>query len=167
MDQRVDATPADGTQTDGPRWDQGAADATADSAAPDSTTADSAAPDSTQPDSAAADLPAPDLMPTLDLVAADTGASNPCGTGYKMVGQFATWCGKVNVHTVSGGSWKVDSDCKSGCGLNTVTYCQKFWSTATKVVSVPVDSTLKPFTTAGCATVYMSRGGNQYACCAP
>jgi hypothetical protein len=178
VDQLLDAPPADGTQTDSAPPDRGAADAAADLAVPDSAPPDSAVPDSALPDSAApdatiidltptADLAASDSSPTVDLAASDTGATNPCGAGFKLVGQFATWCGKVNVHTVSGGSWKVDSDCKSGCNLKTVTYCKKFWSTATKVVSVPVDTTLKPFATAGCKTTYMHRGGNQYACCAP
>ena len=90
-----------------------------------------------------------------------------CPAGTNLLGQYATWCGKVNVHT-QGTAWVSDSDCSSGCNIHTVNYCQKFWPGATvqQVLPAPT-SDLKPFKTGGCANTYPSIGHAQYACCAP
>jgi hypothetical protein len=90
-----------------------------------------------------------------------------CGEGYALVVQYATWCGKVNVHS-EGDAWVTDSDCTSGCNINTVDYCQKFWPEADAQVTVePVPGELKTFKDAGCGGGYDHEGFAQYACCAP
>jgi hypothetical protein len=68
----------------------------------------------------------------------DTSFVDPvCGLNLVKVGEYSLWCGKVNEHTVDGGSWEPDADCTSGCNITGVDYCKKFYPTATAVVSVP------------------------------
>ncbi len=102
--------------------------------------------------------------------AAGAGGDAPidpiCGAGMVVVGQFATWCGLVNTHTLPGGGWAPDSDCSSGCNVNDVEYCKKFWPEAVSEVAVPPSET-KAFPQAGCGMSYSGAGQNQYACCAP
>jgi hypothetical protein len=94
-----------------------------------------------------------------------TAAVCPSGTG--LVGQYATWCGKVNLHT-QGSGWASDSDCTSGCNINTVSYCQKFWPGATtqQLFSVTPSDT-KIWQDAGCSGGYPRVAQQQYACCVP
>lgn len=96
-----------------------------------------------------------------------------CGAGSIQLGEYATWFGKVNLHRVTGGSWLVDDDCASGANINTVTYCQKFWSTTTRQVQLAAPtSDLKPFTSGGnaapaCGGIAPYAGQAQFACCTP
>jgi hypothetical protein len=91
-----------------------------------------------------------------------------CGQGMDVVGQYATWCGKVNVHQTDDGTWVSDSDCTSGCNINTVSYCQKFWPTSTTQVALEKPSSdNKVFEDWGCSSGFASPGQAQYACCAP
>lgn len=89
-----------------------------------------------------------------------------CGAGMELVGEFATWCGLVNTHTDGLGGWITDSDCTSGCDVNDLNYCQKFWPSSTSIVEVSPSGT-KTFFDAGCNLNYNGAGFNQYACCAP
>ena len=105
--------------------------------------------------------------PVSDLLSAATAPAASCPAGTDLVGQYATWCGKVNVHT-QGSSWVPDSDCSSGCNINTVNYCKRFWPGATVQQVLPAPSSdTKPFQTAGCNRSYPAVGQAQYACCAP
>jgi hypothetical protein len=95
-------------------------------------------------------------------------ADELCGAGFRAVGEYATWCGKVNVHTTPDASWRSDSDCTSGCNLNTVAYCKKLWHESSHQVnreSPTAES--KTFQDAGCSSAYVHTGFNQYICCAP
>ena len=91
-----------------------------------------------------------------------------CGAG-TVVGEYSEWCGKVDVHNGGGISttWAADSDCQSGCNQPGVTYCQKFFPTATSFVEIPVDRVLKPFGTQACNVAYTAQGVTEYACCGP
>ncbi|MBN9686412.1 MULTISPECIES: hypothetical protein [unclassified Corallococcus] len=84
-----------------------------------------------------------------------TSCPYDCGSSPGTVlGRFSQWCGKVNSHTSSNGSWTPDSDCSSGCNIGGVGYCQKFWPGSTVIRQVPVSS--KPtsaWATAGCGPV--------------
>jgi hypothetical protein len=92
-----------------------------------------------------------------------------CPVDMVLVGQFATWCGKVNVHTdLQTGSWVTDDDCKSGCIDGGVEYCNTCYPKASvkKVVEIDVSKEKKPFMTAGCNIEYPHPGQKQFACCA-
>ena len=90
-----------------------------------------------------------------------------CPAGQRLVGRFATQCGMVNVHAEPAGPWSVDADCSSGCNVNDVGYCQRFWPESVSVGPMPVEPVSKPFTDAGCGTVFDVQGQAQYGCCAP
>ena len=60
-----------------------------------------------------------------------------CGLNMVKVGEYSLWCGKVNEHLDAQGAWQPDADCTSGCNVTGVGYCQKFYPTATAVVTVP------------------------------
>jgi len=91
-----------------------------------------------------------------------------CSEGNVLVGQFATWCGKVNVHTDPvTGEWMVDDNCVSGCNVGGVDYCQKFYPETSEIVEIEVSPEDKPFTSAGCSVEFPDSGGAQFACCAP
>jgi len=178
-----DSVVADGTADVGADAgiDDAAPDSSVDSAAPDSSvdsavddasvdgSVDSAVGDSnvdssvdSGPVDVSSDRPAADS--TVDSGPPDSSVDStigPCGGGFNAVGMFATWCGKVNVHSEPAG-WVVDSDCTSGCGVNGASYCQKFWPGASKRVEVAPDATLKPFATAGCASTNPHRGKKQF-----
>jgi hypothetical protein len=105
--------------------------------------------------------------------APDATTSAACGSGFVQLGEYATWYGKVNVHRATGGAWVVDADCSSGADVNDVSYCQKFWPSATKQTQLAaVTSDTKPFTSGGgvspaCGGIALHPGQNQFACCAP
>jgi hypothetical protein len=80
------------------------------------------------------------------------------------VGRFATWCGKVNVHTEPGGTWVTDPGCSNGCGVLGAGYCQLFYPTTTHAFEVPLSSACKPFNNAGCTDVFMEVGQHEYVC---
>jgi hypothetical protein len=91
-----------------------------------------------------------------------------CGDGYYVIGEFATHCGLVNVHTNDLGEWETDVDCSSGCNINSLSYCQKFWPEAASLVQRSSStSELKTFWDAGCNLDYELYGEYQYLCCAP
>jgi hypothetical protein len=92
---------------------------------------------------------------------------DPCGPEEMIVGEYATWCGKVNVHRDWDGDWVGDDDCSSGCNINGAPYCQAFWPEATRAQGVPVSPEEKPFETGGCRAVTPGPGTGQAACCAP
>jgi hypothetical protein len=97
-----------------------------------------------------------------------TQATDACPEDTVLVGQFATWCGKVNVYTdPKTGSWMIDKNCNSGCNSAGVKYCNKYYPSAKKVVQIDVSEEKKPFMTAGCKIEYPHKGQNQFACCAP
>jgi hypothetical protein len=91
-----------------------------------------------------------------------------CGVGKVQVGAYSLWCGKVNMHFDAESGWLHDSDCTSGCNVSGVGYCQKFYPTATSVVTVPQLET-KDWKNAGCADSAPDGAGisGQAACCAP
>ncbi len=91
-----------------------------------------------------------------------------CGVNMVQVGAYSLWCGKVNMHTNSDGLWLNDADCSSGCNVVGVGYCQKFYPSATTVVSVPQLVT-KDWKNAGCADSTPDGPGisGEAACCAP
>jgi hypothetical protein len=100
--------------------------------------------------------------------AADSASTCPGTT--TLLGEYATWQGKVNVHRAPGAAWAVDDDCASGAEKNTVLYCQKFWDAATVQHDAPVSDVLKPFANGGntapnCGGLLLYRGDNQFACC--
>ncbi len=81
-----------------------------------------------------------------------------------VLGRFATWGGKVNVHTNAAGEWEVDSDCRSGENENDIEYCRKFWPDTAEIQRVEVSSELKPFMTSGCRATYWRKGEKEYEC---
>jgi hypothetical protein len=110
--------------------------------------------------------------------AGQTSVVDPvCGVNMVQVGEYSLWCGRVNEHTDAEGLWHADADCTSGCDVVGVSYCQKFYPTATAVVAVP-QAGLKDWKNAGfisgsagpCndadASDYPGISG-QAACCAP
>ena len=131
------------------------------------------------------DVPVPDAAPDANVSAPDgavaqadmsADASAPdaappapsvCPEDTRLVGEYAEWCGKVDVHRSVGGEWLVDGDCNSGCGQQQLPYCRKFWPEASAVVEIPVSPEDKPFTTARCLELVPRRGSIQFACCAP
>lgn len=90
-----------------------------------------------------------------------------CPEGQRLVGRFATQCGMVNVHADPDGPFSVDDDCASGCNINDVAYCQRFWPESVSVAPMDVAPGNKPFTDAGCGMVFDVPGQAQYGCCAP
>lgn len=71
-----------------------------------------------------------------------------------VLGRFARYCGKVNIHQSPNGAWTPDSDCTSGCNIGDLSYCQKFWPSSTGIRQVSISS--KPndvWRNAGCAPV--------------
>jgi len=94
------------------------------------------------------------------------GEESVCGPGQELLGQFATWCGKVNVHTDPWtGEWLPDDGCKAGCNIKDLSYCQKYYPGAEEVVEIAVSPEEKPFFTAGCMIEYPKPGQHQFACC--
>lgn len=91
-----------------------------------------------------------------------------CGVNLVQVGAYSLWCGKVNMHQTEQGTWTHDADCSSGCNVAGVGYCQKFYPTATSVVTVPQLET-KDYKNAGCAESTPDGPGvdGEAACCAP
>jgi hypothetical protein len=91
-----------------------------------------------------------------------------CGVGLVQVGAYSLWCGKVNMHTDELGTWVPDPDCTSGCNVNGVGYCQKFYPTATGIAAIAQLET-KDWKNAGCAESTPDGPGisGQAACCAP
>jgi hypothetical protein len=72
------------------------------------------------------------------------------------------------MHLTAEGTWTHDADCDTGCLVNGVGYCQKFYPSATAVATVPQTQT-KDWKNAGCAdSVGDGPGiGGEAACCAP
>jgi hypothetical protein len=98
----------------------------------------------------------------------DAGPSDRllCAQGTSYLGSFATWYGKVNVHTSPDGSWVRDDDCASGALKNDVAYCQEIWPAATDIAEAAAVSPIpKPFWDEGCDVVVLDPGQKQYACC--
>lgn len=99
-----------------------------------------------------------------------------CGLNMVKVGEYSLWCGKVNEHLDAQGVWQPDADCTSGCNVNGVGYCQKFYPTATAIVTVPQVG-IKDWKNAGfvsgqsgaCNDSAPDAAGisGQAACCAP
>ena len=122
------------------------------------------------PDASMIDLGAPDAeaddMAFAPLDAGVDAMNLPvCPAGTRRVGEYAEWCGKVNVHRAVGGPWAVDADCRSGCGQARLPYCQKFWPETNQVVEIMVSEENKPFATAACREEHLRRGSVQFACC--
>jgi hypothetical protein len=68
----------------------------------------------------------------------EPGVIDPiCGLNMVKVGEYSLWCGKVNEHLDAQGVWQPDADCSSGCNVTGVSYCQKFYPTATAIATVP------------------------------
>jgi hypothetical protein len=123
-----------------------------------------------------------DAQPSVDAAAdakfqidAETDADarapgNPsdgvCDAGLTYRGSFATWYGKVNVHTLPNGTWARDDDCLSGALVDPFVYCKKWWPTSTTVVEETLDPGPKPFWNQGCEMVAEFAGEHQYECCA-
>jgi hypothetical protein len=102
------------------------------------------------------------------IAACENGEEPPavCPDGLELLGEFATWCGKVNVHTDAlTGVWMPDEKCTAGCNVGGVAYCQELYAGAAEIVEVPPSPEMKPFMTAGCQEEYPNQGKNQYACC--
>ena len=53
--------------------------------------------------------------------------------------KIAYWCGKVNLHLV-GGQWVTDPDGVSGCDVDKLRYCRKFWPAVTAVQEAGLES---------------------------
>ena len=84
---------------------------------------------------------------------------NTCAEGSVLVGEFATWCGKVNVFVdPATGDWMSDPNCDSGCQENDLSYCQKLYPSATEIISLDLTDLLKPFKTAGCVDDFPNKG---------
>jgi hypothetical protein len=97
----------------------------------------------------------------------DPGTS-VCSEGNVLVGEFATWCGKVNVHTdPATGQWMTDDNCTSGCNVNGIGYCLEYYPETVEIVETDVSPEDKPFMNAGCMVEYLKPGSKQYACCGP
>ncbi|WNG44831.1 hypothetical protein F0U60_12560 [Archangium minus] len=98
-------------------------------------------------------------------MAHQTAAASSSGT---VLGRFARYCGKVNIHQSAGGAWTSDADCSSGCNLGGLSYCQKFWPATTSVRQVAV--TAKPnnvWNTGGCGAIVDDYDGNdEFECVA-
>ncbi|MGV8161889.1 MAG: hypothetical protein ACP5N2_00975 [Candidatus Nanoarchaeia archaeon] len=47
--------------------------------------------------------------------------------------KISYWCGKVNQHQ-SDGEWYTDNDRVSGCDIDKLTYCKKFWPSTVSVI---------------------------------
>jgi len=93
-----------------------------------------------------------------------------CGANMAQVGAYSLWCGKVNMHQDAQGDWVHDADCTSGCDINGIGYCQKFYPNATTVVAVDqTASVVKDWKNAGCADSSPDGKGisGEAVCCAP
>ncbi len=171
-----DAAPDASARDAEPDWsvvDLSIADASADQSLPDaladaaSDAAPDAAPDAladAAPDAASDALA--DAAPEADQGLADASSTDLCPAGHQLVGEFARWCGKVNVHRGVGQAWVVDADCASGCGVGGLDYCRRFWPAAAVIVAADLSPEAKPFATAQCREVFMHRGIDQFGCCA-
>ena len=106
--------------------------------------------------------------PPGDVVLSDANPSpGPCPPAFHLVGEFAEWCGKVNVNRSSGGVWDADPDCVSGCRQAPLPYCRRFWPETTQTFEIELSPEDKPFKTRNCREEFPNRGGKQVACCAP
>jgi hypothetical protein len=83
------------------------------------------------------------------------------------LGRFATYTGKVNVHTIGDGGWVIDTDCTSGSDIDELVYCRKYWPATGRVMTPPLapDNSMKPFQAAGCTGSYPHPGNVQVVCC--
>jgi hypothetical protein len=118
------------------------------------------------------------ITPDSDILDADAGHGDGmvdggamemsiCPAATHFVGEFAEWCGKVDVHRPQGGVWVIDGDCNTGCGQAPLAYCRKFWPEAGHAIEVEVSPENKPFTTARCIEEHLRPGHTQFVCCAP
>jgi hypothetical protein len=131
---------------------------------PDVMEADMMEADMWEPDVAEPDVAESDVGQPQD--AGEPGAS--CPESMELVGQFAIWCGKVNVHIdPESGLWVTDDDCKSGCLEKDLAYCQELYPTSLAIIELPVSPEQKPFMTAGCQSEAPNTGKSQFGCCAP
>ena len=110
-----------------------------------------------------------DAEVAADAEVPDVGAAVMaiCPSTAYPVGEFAEWCGKVNVHRPLDGDWAVDADCNSGCGQNPLNYCRELWPETNLAIEIGVSPEDKPFATAGCRVEHRRPGQTQYVCCAP
>lgn len=102
-------------------------------------------------------------------------AVKPCPDGLELVGVYATWSGKVNLHRPVDGNWATDPDCCSAD--ESLAYCKKFWPTSTATREIAVEPGDKPFTAGhpcptdleapACGGIYAGAGWNEWSCCAP
>lgn len=91
-----------------------------------------------------------------------------CPAGGLVLGRYASWCGKVNVHTSTvDGTWVADPDCASGCGVDPLSYCSRFFPDTLTVEETSVTPVPKPFQTARCSTLEEAFGHDEYLCCGP
>jgi hypothetical protein len=104
---------------------------------------------------------------TTSTTSTSSGATGPCPGGEEAIGEIAVSCAQVNVHGMPGAMWTTDPDCTSGCNVVTVAYCQKFYPTTTKLVTLAaVSPDNKPFFSASCPNpAWDYPGTGQYACC--
>ncbi len=56
-----------------------------------------------------------------------------------VVGRFARYCGRLNIHGSPERGWFPDStDCNAGCNVGGLDYCKKYWPESTGIRRVPV-----------------------------
>lgn len=102
--------------------------------------------DASARDAAAHDASRADASPTDGSTPSDAAV---IGCTTTTLGEFAVWQGKVNVHRAPGGDWSVDDDCMSGAEEDDLAYCQKFWPSATSILSIDISPEGKGFTSGG------------------
>ncbi|MEO1082703.1 MAG: LamG-like jellyroll fold domain-containing protein [Acidobacteriota bacterium] len=92
-----------------------------------------------------------------------------CGVGFREIGRFGTWWGKVNIHRQVDGPWQHDPDCVSGANQKDLNYCQKFWPSAVSLHRTVLGPERKDQWMAGnCSSgPYTSRGHEEWVCCEP
>ncbi|HYO73970.1 MAG TPA: hypothetical protein VEU33_48665 [Archangium sp.] len=93
-----------------------------------------------------------------------TNCPGDCNTA--VLGRFSRYCGKVNSHQSPGGAWTWDSDCRSGCNIGGLSYCQKFWPNSIGIRQVPVSSKpISAWANAGCVAANDDwDGGDEFEC---
>ena len=101
-------------------------------------------------------------------VATTSGALSAGGTSILdepiEIGYFTRWCGKVNMFwSWNLSSWQSDPDCTTGCNVDPVAYCQKFFPSTNYAAQI-FSSMKTGWMNQGCVSANAAATGEEWVC---